>query len=126
MISKLLILNLLLVFTSCNSTKEKVQAENSPIINSKQSDYKTMDAEMINNGFKIGEIKYLKDKECAYIIIDEASNAKFDPVNISDELYQSYKQDNQKIYFKYRPLRMMNRCTEANPISLIDIKKREG
>jgi hypothetical protein len=36
------------------------------------------------------------------------------------------RNDGEKVYYKYRPLRRMNRCTEANPIELVDIKKREG
>ena len=47
-------------------------------------------------------------------------------INILEESYKAMRNDGEKVYYKYRPLRRMNRCTEANPIELIDIKKREG
>jgi hypothetical protein len=87
---------------------------------------KTMNIDYSKEGYSIGTITYQKDSKCAYIITDEKSGIKFDPINIDKDLFESYKVDNSKIYFKYRPLRMMNRCTEAQPIELEDIKKREA
>lgn len=81
---------------------------------------------MISEGFHIGEIQHLKNSKCTYIIIDQTTKMKFDPINIEDEAYRLFRNDTQKIYYKFRPLRMMNRCTEAQPIQLTEIKKREG
>lgn len=94
-------------------------------MNNEQLDNKAMDAQMITKGFHLGQIKYLKNSKCEYIIIDQTTKAKFDPINISEEIFKSLRNDGEKIYYKYRPLRMMNRCNEGNPISLLETKKRE-
>lgn len=117
---------MMLFLTSCNSSKKTVQKTTDNTMSNEQSVNKVMDTQMINDGFHVGEIKHLKNSKCEYIIIDQATKAKFDPINISEETYETLRKDAQKIYYKYRPLRMMNRCTDANPISLIEIKKREG
>lgn len=127
MLSKIFTLSLLVLFTSCNSTKETVQEAKGGTMNNEQSDdSKAMDAQMLNDGFHLGEIMHLKNSKCEYIIVDLTTKAKFDPINISEEIYKVFKEDNLKIYYKYGPLRMMNRCPDANPIQLTDIKKREG
>ena len=126
MLTKIFTASLLLFFTSCNSAKDTAQEANGNAMNNEQSDNKVIDTQMLNDGFHLGEIKHLKNSECEYIIIDQTTKAKFDPINIFDDTYKSIRIDSVKVYYKYRPLRRMNRCTEANPISLIDIKKREG
>lgn len=126
MLTKIFTVSLLLFFTSCNTSKEATQETNDNAMSNESSNHKIMDSQMVKDGFHLGEIKYLKDSECNYIIIDQTTKAKFDPINISEELYKSVRNDGEKVYYKYRPLRRMNRCPEANPIELIDIKKREG
>lgn len=126
MFIKFFTLCLIVLYTSCKSTKETIQDSNSNVMSIEQSDYKAMDAKMLTDGFEIGEIKHLKNSECEYVIIDQATKSKFDPVNISEEVFKDFQKDTLKIYYKYHPLRMMNRCSEANPVELIEIKKREG
>ena len=121
MLTKFFTASLIVLFTSCNSSKEVT----SDTVNN-EAEAKIMDSQLINDGFHLGEIQYLKDSECSYIIIDQATKAKFDPINISEESYKSVRNDGEKVYYKYRPLRRMNRCPEANPIELLEIKKREG
>ena len=58
-----------------------------------------MDIEYSKEGYSIGTITYHKDSKCTYIITDEKSGAKFDPINIDQELFESYRIDNSKIYF---------------------------
>lgn len=106
---------------SCNTTKTSVEANNA-----QQTETKTMNIDYTKVGYSIGTITYHKNSKCAYIITDEKSGVKFDPINIDKEVFENFKIDNTKVYFKYRPLRMMNRCTEAQPIELEDIKKREA
>ena len=123
MLTKIFTASFLIIFASCKSSQETSnQAE---AINT-EAEIKTMDNDMINEGFHLGEIKYQKESDCAYIIIDQTTKAKLDPINISEDTYKSIRNDGEKVYYKYRPLRRMNRCPEANPIQLIDIKKREG
>lgn len=126
MFIKLFTLSLMVLFTSCKLTKETNQDSNSNAMSAEQSDSKVMDTQMLNDGFQLGQIQQLKNSECKYVIIDKTTNAKFDPVNISEEVFKDFQKDTLKIYYKYRPLRRMNRCTDANPVELIEIKKREG
>lgn len=123
MLTKIFTASFLVIFMSCKSSQET--SNQTDEINS-ETEIKTMDNEMISEGFHLGKIKHLKESECTYIIIDGATNAKFDPINISEETYKYLRNDGEKVYYKYRPLRRMNRCPEANPIELIEIKKREG
>lgn len=88
-------------------------------------DFET-DNQMMDEGYNIGKIKYQENSKCEYLIVDETTNVKFDPINISEEIYTTFRKDTQKVYFKYRPLRMKNRCLEGQPIQITDIKKREG
>jgi hypothetical protein len=126
MFIKIFTLSLMVLFTSCKTTKETLQDSNNNKMSIEQSDNKVMDTQMLTDGFQIGEIKHLKDSECEYVIIDKATNAKFDPINITEAVFKDFKKDTLKIYYKYRPLRRMNRCPDANPVELIEIKKREG
>jgi len=126
MLTKIFTASLIILFTSCSSSKNTKQEAENNTMNNEQSENKIMDAQIINEGFHLGEIQHLKNSKCEYIIIDLATKAKFDPINISEKTYEAFRKDTQKIYYKYRPLRMMNRCPDANPISLIEIKKREG
>lgn len=126
MLTKIFASALLIFFASCSSSKETAKETSSNNTNNEQSDSKIMDAQMIKDGFYLGVIKHLKNSKCEYIIMDVKTKAQFDPINISEETYKAFRKDTQKVYYKYLPLRMMNRCNDANPISLIEIKKREG
>jgi len=106
--------------SSCDSTKTTA-AEN-------ETETKTaaeMDSKLVSEGFIAGTVKYQVDSKCTYVIIDEKTKVKFDPINLDEEKFMSYKKDSEKVYFKYRRLRMMNRCDDAQPVELEDIKKRE-
>jgi len=126
MFIKIITVSMMVFFTSCNSSKETVKEANDNTMDKEQSDGNVMDAQMLKEGFHLGEIQELKNSKCDYIIIDKTTDAQLDPINISEDSYKAFKKDAQKIYFKFRPLRMMNRCTDANPIQLTEIKKREG
>ena len=123
MLTKIFAASLILLFTSCDSSKattQKIKDE------ANKQNLVEMEKQMIGDGFHIEEIQHLENSKCAYIIIDQTTKVKFDPINIEDDEYQSFRNDAQKIYYKFRGLRMMNRCTEAQPIQLTEIKKREG
>lgn len=75
--------------------------------------------------FKLGIIEYVNNSDCTYVIVDEKTQKKFDPINFSSPEYLPFKKNNQLIYYKYRPLRMVNRCYNVQPIEIVDIKKRE-
>jgi len=125
MLTKIFAASLILFFTSCDSSKTTIQKAESEANTNEQYQIE-MEKQMISDGFHIGEIQHLKNSKCTYIIIDQTTKAKFDPINIEDEEYKSFRDDTKKIYYKFRGLRMMNRCKEAQPIQLTEIKKREG
>jgi hypothetical protein len=125
MLIKIVTASFIFILTSCNSYKKSSQEANSESVNNEVK-VKAMDNQMTGEGFQLGVIRYLKESECSYIIIDQTTEAQFDPINIGEDSYKAIRNDGEKVYYKYRPLRRMNRCPEANPIELIDIKKREG
>ncbi len=116
-----LLVGLLLIVESCNTTK--------PMVNKDSEDTTTaskqMDEKFVNQGYSIGVVKSVSNSKCPYIIVDKMTGATFDPINIQEKKFISFQKDLEQIYFKYRSLRMMNRCNDARPIELEDIKKRE-
>ena len=38
-----------------------------------------------------------------------------------DFVHEAYKKNGLAVFFKYRPLRMMNRCQRANPVEIQEI-----
>ena len=83
-----------------------------------------MHDKLINDGYLIGTVIYLEKSKCGYIIIDEKTKTKYDPINIDEDKFNEFKTNKNTIYYKYRLLRMMNRCNNVNPIQLVDVKKR--
>jgi hypothetical protein len=60
--------------------------------------------------------------DCPFAIMVEAEEPYYlDPINLDE----SYKVAGEKIWFKFRGLRMMNRCDKASPIEISEIQKRE-
>lgn len=102
------------LLTSCNSNKATSDSENSNIKTS------MTETEMLNAGFQSGTIVASKaDGDCPYVIkTDGKESVMYDPINIED----TFKKDGMKVWFTFRGLRMMNRCTKANPVELVDIK----
>ncbi|MDT0556136.1 hypothetical protein [Patiriisocius hiemis] len=75
------------------------------------------------NGFTIGTIVYSVDEnDCNYTIKVTNKNEEvfYDPINLEDD----FKKNDIKIAFKFRPLKMKNRCNKANPISVFEVKKK--
>lgn len=65
-----------------------------------------------------------ENSECS-VLIELEDGVFFDPINL-DEKFESFKIDKLKIKFTYQPLRMMNRCDKANPISIVELLKSEN
>ena len=104
------IITILLLF-GCSSAKKM---ENTP------SAEETKNLQM---GFVKGTIKAEPmGGACPYVIEANGADGPYflDPVNLTEY----YQKDGKKIWFKFRGLRMMNRCEKANPISLEEIKER--
>ena len=79
---------------------------------------------MTEAGYLAGTIVMSKEEgDCPVMIRVDGDDSTYylDPINLD----KAMEVENSKVWFKFRPLRMANRCTRANPISLEDIKKRE-
>ena len=109
------------IATSCDSAKSTVQEKET-----NTNAVKEMDTKLVNEGYTTGTVKYLANSKCSYVLIDEKTDIKYDPINIDEEKFMSFKKDTEKVYFKYHALRMMNRCDEASPVQLIDIQLRSN
>jgi len=104
---------------SCDSTKASATEKKAETNTTKEMNT------LISEGYVAGTIKYQVESKCSYILIDEKTGIKYDPVNIGEEKFMPYKNDANKVYFKYLSLRRMNRCNEASPVQLIDIQLRQ-
>ncbi len=84
----------------CNSTKKEVEGD-----------------------FTTGVIVYsMAENDCEYAIKVTNSNEEvvyFDPINLDN----GYMKNNVKVKFKFRALKMQNRCAKANPISITEMLK---
>lgn len=107
----------LFVFTisGCNSIKER------PIQNPKGSIKKNKTTKLIPEGFTAGVIQESTKKgDCLFTILVTSKGEEslyFDPINLDE----AYKKNGLAVFFKYRPLRMMNRCQRANPVEIQEI-----
>lgn len=78
---------------------------------------------MLEEGYSEGVIIASKTEgDCPFVIDIDDENYTYllDPINLAED----FKTDNQKIWFKFTASRMANRCDKANPVSIVDIKKR--
>ena len=96
---------LILLMTSCNSTK--------------LSSNKT-DSQYQKEGYTYGVITPKDNGNCGWII-SVAKNINYDPINIEDEKFIKFSSSKETVYFKFLPLRMKNRCKNASPIALMEV-----
>ena len=96
---------LILLMTSCNSTK--------------LSSNKT-DSQYQKEGYTYGVITPKDNGNCGWII-SVAKNINYDPINIEDEKFIKFSSTKETVYFKFLPLRMKNRCKNASPIALVEV-----
>ena len=75
-------------------------------------------AKLISKGFTPGVIQESTQKEdCIFTILVSEQNKQpyfLDPINLDE----AYKKNGLAVFFKYRALRMMNRCQRANPVEI--------
>ena len=79
---------------------------------------------MMEEGYKKGIVQAsTEENDCAWTIqiIDNDDFSYFlDPINLDE----NFKQNNEKIWFKFQGLKMPNRCDKANPVNITSIEKR--
>ena len=114
---KLLSLSLLLLLTivSCNTANKATETKNET---EQQMDSK----KMISEGYLAGEISISTDEgDCPVTIMVEGKSGTYylDAINLSKD----FSEAGEKVWFKFTPLRQMNRCEKANPISITEIVK---
>ena len=115
------LLPICIMIFACNGTAKKV-AETSD--NTKEALNMNETKKMMADGYLAGTIVFGKESgDCEVMIYVENQDRKYylDPIDLDS----SFSKENMKIWFKYRPLRMANRCVKANPISMEDTKRRE-
>ena len=108
------------VLVGCNSTKQ---------VTSNENENSTMETakELINKGYLEAELvnnNASKGTGCSTVIklTSSKNNEVLDPINFEGK-YEELK--NSKVWVKYTSLRMKNRCDEARPVNVVDMKKRE-
>ena len=102
-----------LCVTSCKNTKE---------VTKDTIEEKVTEDAFDPTGYTSGTIVYSKEKDDCKYTIKLKDGLFYDPINLED----SYKKDGMAVYFKFRGLRMMNRCNKATPVSIeemIEAKK---
>lgn len=124
--NSLFIITTLVLFFIGNTVFGQVHTKSKDTLNKKVLKTQFNDKQMKHDGFDIGHVKYQPESNCDYIIINKDTHVKLDPINIGDKSFIFLKNDIQSIYYKYRPLRRMNRCPEATPILLVTVKKRDS
>jgi hypothetical protein len=79
------------------------------------------DLKMSEDGFKKATVIYSNSEgDCPYTISVEGETTLFDPINLDE----NFKTSQAKIWVKYHPLRMPNRCEKANPVEITEISER--
>ena len=109
-------LSTLVLLSSCNQ-----KATTDALAETKKTEMYT---KMTSNGFKMGTIVTSEEEgDCAITIKLEDTDYQYllDPINLEE----GYETNGEKVWVKFAGLRMANRCLKANPVSIIEIQKRE-
>ena len=97
---------------SCNSSKKVTDIKETNEVPENFTSNGYVKAIITNNSNNSG---------CALIVELESSKELLDPLEINPDNYPN----ELKIWFKFSSTRMMNRCKQARPVKVLDIKKRD-
>ena len=101
----------LLSLSSCKSTQE---VDEQQLIETKMAQKETL----LKQGFTAGTIVHsTKEGDCEWTIKLD-SGIYYESLIMKDE----FKKDNLEVFFKFRPLRRMRKCTKANPVEIVEMK----
>jgi hypothetical protein len=110
--------SLLLVLTLIACSEQKSTTTAAPAVNLVEPSGDEMAAE----GFESGVIMAATDDSgCDYTIKTKNLTYLLDPTNLEKE----FKENGLNVWFKYRPLRMQNRCPEATPVEVSEMRLRK-
>ncbi|CAM3319691.1 hypothetical protein [Aequorivita lipolytica] len=109
---------------SCISSQNKSQ--NLETNSAAEIEAKKIAAEkMMDDGYLPGRIIYSDIVgDCEYTIQLKQGEREFyyvDPINLEE----TFRRDNQTVWVKFNGLRRMNRCENAAPVELTEIKNRD-
>jgi len=115
---RLISLFIFMIIISCNSNKGTTEINNikPKIINTNYLEEGYVKAVLLS-GIK-------NSSDCKNTIKVDPFKELLDPINLNDFDFK-IESDNSKVWVKYAALRMRNRCTQARPIKVLDIKKRD-
>ena len=89
--------------------------------NSQKSTIKKSIEEYKKEGYTLGIIEAYNSGDCTARITVKKSGVQYDPTNIKDDKFAKFVSTKTEIYFKFLPLRRMNRCEGISPIQLINV-----
>ncbi len=116
---KLGLASMFILSQSCDSSKTASATEATQI-----EETKNMEQDLMSQGYSKGMLTAQRDSECTFVLVDEKTGVKFDPINLDQGTFGDFTNaEKQIVYYKFSALRMKNRCLEAQPISIDDIKK---
>lgn len=107
------------IISCCSTTKTVKETEKDATTNTVSMDTQ----KMMDLGYKKATtVASSLTGDCPFTLQIEGDNSYLlDPINLEE----GYKADGIKLWVKYTPLKMMNRCDKANPVNIVEIQKRE-
>ncbi|MBQ4819973.1 hypothetical protein [Aquimarina sp. MMG016] len=105
-------------FIACGT---KISSEGKEEQAPKESAQQISSQKMNEQGFSKGTITLGKSEGCPHILNVEEYKDNLDPINLKDFFKDGIP---DKVWVKFASLRMPSRCTEARPVSIIEISKR--
>ena len=107
------------IMSCCSTNKTVTENDNDSTTNTVSMDTQ----KMMDLGYqKATTVASSLAGDCPFTLQIEGDNSYLlDPVNLEE----GYKVNGIKVWVKYTPLKMMNRCDKANPVNIVEIQKRE-
>jgi len=107
------------IIISCCSGQKTAGEDSS---NQTSNDITMNTQKLMEAGFKQASIIASEEQSDCPFIMKMAGNDSdlLDPINLDEK----YKQDGEKIWVKFKSLRMQNRCDKARPVQIEEIQKR--
>ena len=107
------------IVSCCSTTKTVNETEKGSTTNIVSMDTQ----KMMDEGYqKATTVASSLTGDCPITLQIEGDNSYLlDPINLEE----GYKANGIKLWVKYTPLKMMNRCDKANPVNIVEIQKRE-
>lgn len=117
LVLKTIFVTILFINSGCDAGKSAASEQ------SKENIRQTTEQDYSADGYTRVRITGTKSSDCPFVLAIENSEEKLDPVNLDEEKFSSYRKDGELIWIKYRRLRRANRCPDANPIEIIEVKQ---